>query len=88
MPFGENDILITPIHRPDLQKTITINNDCSSGDVTLDGAVNILDLVMLVSFIVGNISFNDTQIILADFNNDSFVDILDITTIIYIIVNG
>ena len=59
------------------------------GDVTYDGVVNILDIVQTVNYILGQISFEDNQILQADFNEDNSVDILDIVQIVnYVLSNS
>ena len=47
-----------------------------------DNEVNILDVVSIVGYILGNIEFNNTQINLADYNEDESVDVLDIVVIV------
>ena len=54
----------------------------SYGDTNTDGEVNILDIVSIVSFIVGNQVYTEQQIDLADYNRDSQVNILDIVMIV------
>ncbi len=51
---------------------------CHSGDVNFDGSLDILDIVSIVGYILGNIEFSDNQVCAADYNADSNVDILDI----------
>ena len=52
------------------------------GDVNNDGAVNVLDIVMIVNIILSE-EFNQS----ADLNSDSTVDILDIVQLVNIILN-
>ena len=84
--FECGNIIIEPSHRNDLQKTIAINQ--IFGDTNLDCFVNILDLIVLVNYIIGNTNLNENQIDLSDFNNDGLIDILDVTTIIQLIISG
>tara|TARA_B100001142_G_scaffold232998_1_gene231297 strand:+ start:2652 stop:4511 length:1860 start_codon:yes stop_codon:yes gene_type:complete len=84
--YGENNIEITPTHRLDLSKYFIFN--FYPGDANLDSAVNILDLIVIVNYIIGNTNFIDSQIALSDFNNDGIVDILDVSSIIYSIANN
>ena len=58
------------------------------GDVTYDGVVNILDIVQTVNYILGQISFEDDQILQADFNEDNSVDILDIVQIVNYVLSS
>ena len=64
------------------------NEECSpNGDVNFDGNLNILDIVMVVSIILGS-DFTDEQSCAADLNEDSDINILDIVTIISLILNS
>ena len=53
-----------------------------SGDVNLDGASNVVDII-----IIANLIMNNDFIYEADINQDSMVDILDIVTIVSIILD-
>ena len=53
------------------------------GDVNFDNMLNILDIIIIVSFILNN-NENYTE---ADFNNDGNIDLLDIVQLINIIIN-
>ena len=53
------------------------------GDINQDGDINILDVVLLVNMILGEISID----LSADLNLDNLVDILDIVQLIDIILN-
>tara|TARA_R100001086_G_scaffold244294_1_gene173931 strand:+ start:57 stop:881 length:825 start_codon:yes stop_codon:yes gene_type:complete len=55
------------------------------GDLNLDGRLDVLDIVMLVTSIINQFDF-DTNI-LADFNNDGSVDVLDIVAAVQEIIN-
>ena len=65
-----------------------IRNGFDYGDINFDYNLNILDVVILINYIVGNINLSDSQIELSDFNDDDSIDILDITAIIYNVVNN
>ena len=52
------------------------------GDSNLDGDINVLDIVTIVSYIVESQNLSDESICNADFNNDISVDVLDIVLII------
>ena len=82
----ENNITITPEHRSDLSKDF--NFEFGPGDTNLDNAINILDLIVIVNYIIGNINLSNSQIVLSDFNNDGLVDILDVTSIINSLINN
>ena len=53
-----------------------------SGDISLDGTVNILDVVLLVSIIIGEPAPSSTQSTVADMNNDGFINVSDIVILI------
>jgi hypothetical protein len=53
------------------------------GDVSGDGAINILDVVMIVQIVIGN----DEIVQSADFNSDGYINILDVVQLIQIIIS-
>ena len=58
------------------------------GDLNIDFDVNINDIVILINIITEESQPNYAQSILADFNNDSMIDILDAILIVnYILIN-
>ena len=58
-----------------------------SGNVNLDGGINILDAVTMVSYLLGDLEFNQQQLVNADMNNDGTINILDIVQIVNIILD-
>ena len=67
-------------HRPVFMKLV---QNITAGDVSGDGAVNILDVVMIVQMIIGN----DEIINNADFNQDGDINILDVVQLVQIIIS-
>ena len=64
------------------------DNECSlNGDVNLDEDLNILDVVTIVSYVLGNAEFNNEQFCNADINEDLNIDVLDIVMVVSIILN-
>ena len=65
------------------------NDGCifSSGDINLDDNINIIDVVMLVNIIIGEINPTSEQLIVADLNNDGSINISDIILLVNIIIN-
>ena len=58
------------------------------GDINFDGIVDILDIVRIVNYIMGDIEFNENEFTGADYNADGIVNILDIVQIVnYILAN-
>ena len=71
--------------------TLTVLDDsCDTiapGDTTLDGIINILDVILLVNFVLGLDSpSQDCQDIIADINADGAYNITDIVALINIIL--
>ena len=57
------------------------------GDVNGDTTVNILDIVMVANYTLGQDNFTDEQIQAADINQDGIINILDIVQIINIVLD-
>ena len=53
-----------------------------NGDVNTDGVLNVLDLVSIIQFILGEVEFSQSQLCSADRNFDSVINILDIVQIV------
>jgi len=73
-----------------------VNNECSnpcsqelqgSGDVTQDGELNVLDIVMTVSIILSEIIYTEEELCILDMNQDSIINVLDIILIIDVILH-
>ena len=58
----------------------------NNGDVSLDGLVNISDIVFLVNYLTGVIELNNIQENLADTNQDGQINVIDIVQLINIII--
>jgi subtilisin family serine protease len=58
----------------------------TSGDANLDGVVNVLDVVLIVNFVLGDLNPNTQQQIASDINNDGEINVLDIVGIVNIIL--
>jgi hypothetical protein len=57
-----------------------------SGDVNMDGQINVLDIVVTVNYVLGLDTLTEYQTSLADINSDGTVNILDIISIVNIII--
>ena len=57
------------------------------GDINLDQAIDVLDVVLLLNFIIELQSPTDDQIWLSDINQDDLLNILDIVALVGIILN-
>ena len=68
--------------------TLIVNNGDNglTGDINLDGIVNILDVIVLVNFVTGVSDPSADQVSYSDINLDGTLNILDIVSIINIIL--
>jgi hypothetical protein len=57
------------------------------GDVNMDNAVNVIDIVLIVDFILGNSEFTVEAFNLADASQDGSVNVIDIVMLVDIILN-
>ena len=64
------------------------NYDIILGDVNSDNNINIQDVIIVISFILGNDNPNDNQIIASDINQDNTINVLDIVLIVDLIFGG
>ena len=58
-----------------------------AGDVNQDNTLDIMDVVMDIGYIVGNINLNQSETIIADINYDLNLDILDVVSVVDIVLN-
>ena len=61
---------------------------CAPGDVINDGSLDVLDVVAIVSYILGNNPLDPDSIDCADYIQDGTVDVLDVVAIVNIIIDG
>ncbi len=59
-----------------------------SGDANMDELVNIIDVVLVVNHILGEVDLNGTALLLADMNDDGIINILDIISIVNVILGN
>ena len=55
-----------------------------SGDINLDGIINILDVIEVVSLILENTAYNE----LADLNSDGLINVMDVIQLVNIILSS
>ena len=58
------------------------------GDVTQDGTINIVDVILMINFILELQTLSDDQLELADVNMDTIINIIDILIVMDIILNN
>ena len=58
------------------------------GDVNMDNAVNVIDIVLIVDFILGNSEFTTEAFNIADASQDGYVNVIDIVMLVEIILNS
>lgn len=63
-------------------------DDFKLGDVNLDGTLSVTDITNIQLYLAAQLTFNDTQVGLADFDNSGNVDIYDVTAIQLYLVNN
>ena len=68
-------LIVISLYYPKIYAIVT-------GDVNQDGNVNILDAKMITKYVVGNISLNNDEKVLADYNNDSNVKMDDVVNVL------
>jgi len=61
-------------------------DDETIGDVTQDGLVNIVDVVLIVNHIIDTQTLTDNQIEFADIDNNGTINIIDVVALIGIII--
>ena len=59
----------------------------ADGDVNGDDTVNILDVVQIVNYILGNLEFSESQVCSADLNISGGLNILDVVQIVNLILS-
>ena len=63
-----------------------INLALTSGDVNMDDLIDILDVILVIQFILGNDFPTEVQNNAADINNDGTINILDVVAIVNLIL--
>ena len=59
-----------------------------SGDINSDEVINVLDLVMLVNFVLGDSTPTNSELNVSDLNNDGTLNVLDIVTLVNLILDN
>jgi len=61
--------------------------DSLIGDVNNDYQVNVVDVVQIVSYVLGDNNFSSCQVLSADFNLDNLVNVVDIVNLVSFILS-
>ena len=71
------------------QTGINFSSECEgeTGDINNDNIINVVDVVALVNYILGNIEFDDCLFYLGDLNQDEIINVVDIIAIIDFIIS-
>ena len=88
MPCDTEDSLFPQRYEIDYVRVYQLSEqEILYGDVNQDNSLNVLDIVMIVQFITGNMIPTDQQQLVADINTDNSIDVLDIVSLIQNIIN-
>jgi len=63
-------------------------SDSLIGDINQDNILDILDIIMLINFIIGNDIPNDNQYFLSDLNDDTVLNVLDVIMLLNLILGS
>ena len=58
------------------------------GDIDFDGQVNIVDILILIEFILGDLEFNDCEFTAVDLDQNEVCNITDIVNMVQLILNS
>ena len=61
-----------------------ITESCKSGDVDNDTILNVLDVVIIVNIVLGELDYLEC----ADLNNDNMVNVLDVVQLVNLILSN
>ena len=84
--FGSGGSIVEAAIDDILIRSVGTNIDTMLGDVNFDSVVDILDIVMIINFALGNVEPSPLEFNSADLNSDGVIDILDIVNVINIIL--
>ena len=57
------------------------------GDINQDDIVNVVDIVKLISFILGTSNPSENEFLYSDLNQDGIINILDVVSLVNLILN-
>ena len=56
-------------------------------DINFDLTINIQDIILLISFIIYDVSWDYQEFVAADFNSDGSIDVLDVVEMVNLILD-
>ena len=68
-------------------RAFLVSEGALPGDVNQDNTLDIIDVVMDIGYIIGNITLNQSETIIADINYDLNLDVLDVVSIVDIVLD-
>ena len=57
-------------------------SDQLQGDSNQDGTLDVLDIVLIISYILGDVEFSDSQESISDINLDGEVNVMDVVVLV------
>ncbi len=87
-PLDTNSEYFEPGTQSEPSAEVCINTIASSGDVNGDETVDVLDIVAIVSYILGWEQPTDDQFFEGDINQDGMLDVLDVIQIVNIVLGN
>ena len=69
-------------------ETVQLGSNIMPGDVNFDSVLNILDIVIVVNYVLGNDTPTSSEFAAADLNGDGTLNILDIVTLTNLILEA
>ncbi len=91
---GNYDVSLTVMDYSGTPLTLTmpgyihVADEFMAGDLNFDLNLNVLDIVIMVNIIIGEIEPTPLQLELGDLNGDGGVNVLDVVNLINLILNG
>ena len=90
---GSYEVSLTVANIYDLEsdphsETVQLGSNIMSGDVNFDSMLNILDIVIVVNYVLGNDAPTSSEFAAADLNGDGTLNILDIVTLTNLILEA
>ena len=71
-----------------LYEIVCNDYDVMIGDINQDDVINILDVIILVNFIIGNETPTEDQIYISDINSDQEINVLDVILLVNLILDS